>query len=203
MSAPPLPPPAETRIDLQAWFLLLGSFGLLMVAYFTLPLRYFGEHRPVLSWLLFIAGLTLLSGLLLGRVLDILRGTGRRPGVWLVFLICLSLTLFAATYYVMAGTSGEFNGLSTRLDALYFTIVTMATVGYGDITAVGQWPRLIVILQIAYNFVFLAAAAGTLTQRVRSGLESRVREQDGSGRGHRGGRRGDGHRGKHGGDHGG
>lgn len=196
MSAPPLPP-AATRIDVRAWLLLLGSFALLMVAYFTLPLRYFGEHRPVLSWLLFIAGLALLSGLLLARILDILRGTGRRPGVWLVFLICLSLTVFAATYYVLAGTSGEFNGLSTRLDALYFTIVTMATVGYGDITAVGQWPRLIVILQIVYNFVFLAAAAGTLSQRVRSGLESRIREQGEGGRSGRGRR---GHRGDHG-DH--
>ncbi|MFE2721253.1 potassium channel family protein [Kitasatospora sp. NPDC059327] len=186
MSATP-PPPAEDRIDLRAWLLLLGSFALLMLAYFTLPLRYFGAHRPVFSWLLFIAGLTLLSGLLLGRVLDILRGTGRRPGVWLVFLICLSLTVFAATYYVLAGAAGEFIGLDTRLDALYFTVVTMATVGYGDITAAGQGPRLIVILQIVYNFVFLAAAAGTLTQRVRAGLENRMREPGGGRRHRRGG----------------
>ncbi|MGV9268966.1 potassium channel family protein [Kitasatospora sp. NPDC003701] len=195
MSATP-PPPAEAHIDVRAWLLLLGSFALLMVAYFTLPLRYFGERRPLLSWLVFAAVLMLLSGLLLARILDLLRGTGRRPGMWLVVLICLSMNVFAGTYYVLAAAAGEFDGLNTRLDALYFTIVTMATVGYGDITAAGQGPRLVVILQIVYNFVFLAAAAGTLSQRVRSGLESRVREQGEGGR--TGRRRRRGHRGDHG-----
>ncbi|MFG3054267.1 potassium channel family protein [Kitasatospora sp. NPDC048239] len=181
MSENQLPPPARDRIDVRAWCLLLGSFVLLMIGYFTLPLRSLGAHRPVFSWLVFAAVLTGLTGLLLARIIDILRGTGRRPGVWLVFLICLSLTVFAGTYFVLAANPGEFIGLTTRLDALYFTIVTMATVGYGDITASGQGPRLVVILQIVYNFVFLATAAGTLAQAVRSGVESRVRRRPDSG----------------------
>ncbi|MFI6846045.1 potassium channel family protein [Kitasatospora sp. NBC_00085] len=173
-----LPPPPRNRIDMRAWCLLLGSFTVLMVAYFTLPLRFFGEHRPVLSWLLFGVVLTGLSTLLLARIIDILNGTGRRPGVWLVFLICLSMTVFAATYYVLGAQPDEFVGLNTRLDALYFTLVTMSTVGYGDITASGQAPRLVVMLQITYNFVFIATAAGALSRQVRSGVESRVRRRD-------------------------
>ncbi|WP_327678374.1 potassium channel family protein [Kitasatospora sp. NBC_00458] len=168
----PLPP---DRVDLRAWGLLLGSFTLLMLGYFTLPLRTLGDDRPVLSWLVFAAALVLLSALLLARIADMLRGTGHHPGVWLVFLICLALTVFAGSYYVLAAHPGEFDGLETRLDALYFTIVTMATVGYGDITAEGQGPRMVVILQIVYNFVFLAAAAGVLSRQVRTGVEQRVR----------------------------
>ncbi|MFJ2777394.1 MULTISPECIES: potassium channel family protein [unclassified Kitasatospora] len=177
MSENPSPEPRD-RIDVRAWFWLFGSFAVQMVAYFNLPLRFFGDHRPVVSWLAFAVILTGLSGLLLARITDVLRGTGKRPGVWLVFLICLSLTCFAGAYYVLAGHPGEFAGLYTRLDALYFTVVTMATVGYGDITAVGQSPRLVVVLQIAYNFVFLAAAAGTLSRTIRSGLEHRVHRHD-------------------------
>ncbi|WP_406200256.1 potassium channel family protein [Kitasatospora sp. NBC_01560] len=178
MCSEPTQPAPRPQVDARAWLSLLASFTLLMVAYFTLPLRYFGEHRPVVSWLVFAAALTGLSALLLARIIDILRGTGHHPGVWLVFLICLALTVFAATYYVLGAQPDEFIGLNTRLDSLYFTIVTMATVGYGDITASGQAPRLVVILQIVYNFVFLAAAAGVLSRQVRSGVESRVRQRD-------------------------
>ncbi|MFJ8433005.1 potassium channel family protein [Kitasatospora sp. NPDC094019] len=176
MSANEQPPPAPLlgHPDLRAWGLLLSSFALLMLGYFTLPLRRLGDDRPLLSWALFGAVLTLLTGLLLARIVDSIRGTGRHPGVWLAFLICFSLTVFAATYYVLADRPGEFAGLETRLDALYFTVVTMATIGYGDITAAGQGPRLVVLLQIAYNFVFLAAAAGALSRTVRSGMEVRA-----------------------------
>ncbi|MEV0189251.1 potassium channel family protein [Kitasatospora purpeofusca] len=182
---PPTPPSLQ-RPDLRVWGLLLGSFTLLMLGYFTLPLRTLGDDHPLLSWVVFAAVLTLLTGLLLARIVDSMRGTGRHPGVWLAFLICFSLTVFAGTYYVLADSPGEFHGLETRLDALYFTVVTMATIGYGDITAAGQGPRLVVLLQIAYNFVFLAAAAGALSRTVRSGMEVRAhRTEDGPPPGHR------------------
>ncbi|WP_395295524.1 potassium channel family protein [Kitasatospora hibisci] len=171
------PPPSRTRIDKRAWLLLLGSFTLLMVVYFTIPLRRLGADRPLLSWTVFTAALVVLSALLMARMSDVVRGTGRHPGVWLVFLICLAMTIFAATYYVLSARPDEFVGLESRLDALYFTIVTMSTVGYGDITPAGQAPRLVVMLQIAYNFVFLAAAAGVLSRQIRTGVESRARRR--------------------------
>ncbi|MFB7476741.1 potassium channel family protein [Kitasatospora sp. NPDC056184] len=175
---PPASPPApRENLDLRAWGLLLGSFTLLMVGYFTVPLRVLGQDRPLLSWLLFGVVLTGLTGLLVARIVDTFRGTGHHPGVWLAFLICLSLTVFAGTYYVLADRPGEFVGLETRLDSLYFTVVTMATIGYGDITASGQGPRLVVLLQITYNFVFLAAAAGALSRTVRSGMETRAHRE--------------------------
>ncbi|MFE7188782.1 potassium channel family protein [Kitasatospora sp. NPDC057541] len=191
---PPTPPPRDSP-DPRAWALLLGSFTLLMLGYFTLPLRLLGQDRPGLSWVLFGVVLTGLTGLLLARIVDTVRGTGRHPGVWLAFLICLSLTVFAATYYVLADRQGEFVGLETRLDSLYFTVVTMATIGYGDITAAGQGPRLVVLLQIAYNFVFLAAAAGALSRTVRSGMETRAAHRDEHGHEHQ--RRQGQHRGHH------
>jgi hypothetical protein len=42
----------------------------------------------------------------------------------------------------------QVSGLNTRTDALYFTLVTMATVGFGDIHAEGQFARAMVICLI-------------------------------------------------------
>ncbi|MFJ8626544.1 ion channel [Kitasatospora sp. NPDC093550] len=173
MSENPPPPPA----DLRAWFWLLCAFTLLMVGYFTLPLGWLGEHRPVLSWALFVCALVGLTWLLLVKIAGVLRGTARRPVVWLAFLISLALTVFSATYYVLGSHKAEFAGLETRLDALYFTVVTLATVGYGDITPSGQTARFVVVLQIGYNFVFLAAAAGTASRAIRGNVERRIRQK--------------------------
>lgn len=167
------PPPADVR----AWYWLLGSFTLLMVGYFTLPLEWFGDRRPVVSWGVFVGAMAGLTGTLVAKIVGVMRGTAKRPVVWLIFLICLTMTIYAATYYVLGARKAEFNGLETRLDALYFTVVTMATVGYGDITPSGQAARLVVVLQIGYNFVFLATAAGTLSRAIRSNVENRIRRQ--------------------------
>jgi hypothetical protein len=156
---------------LRSWALLIGGLVLLLVAYFTLPLDAFGPARPVFSWIMFGTAITALAGLLLRKMWQMLTQTGGRPGVGLVFLIELSMVVFSATYFAL---DHEFSGLHTRLDALYFTVVTMATVGYGDITPTSQTARLLVTVQIFYNFVFLATAAGTVSTRVRSRVGSRV-----------------------------
>ncbi|MFE4975190.1 ion channel [Kitasatospora sp. NPDC056651] len=171
MSENPPPPPA----DLRAWLWLLGASTLLMAGYFTLPLKWLGERPPLVGWTVFVVALAGLTWLLLAKIIGVMRGTARRPVVWLAFHIFLALTIFAGTYYVLGAHKAEFAGLETRLDALYFTVVTMATVGYGDITPAGQTARLVVVLQIGYNFVFLASAAGTASRAIRGNVERRIR----------------------------
>jgi len=73
-------------------------------------------------------------------------------------------------YYLLAHYNpAEFIGLTTRLDALYFSMTTMTTVGYGDISASGQLARLLVTLQLAFNLVFIAALFGLLKDQVSRG----------------------------------
>ncbi|MDI3417803.1 potassium channel family protein [Streptomyces luteolus] len=137
-------------------------------AYFQLPLDRLGPQRPFLSWTLLTVALAIVALLLLRQTNDVLTDRpGTRPLIVIPLLMCLSVLVFAGCYYVLAAQPGEFNGLGTRVDALYFTLVTLATIGYGDITATGQSARVVTILQILYTFVFLTAAATALGRRVR------------------------------------
>jgi hypothetical protein len=90
----------------------------------------------------------------------------------------LAVVVFAASYLALSRQPGEFSGLNTRIDAIYFTVVTMATVGYGDIYPSGQAARVVVMLQIFYTLVFLAAGFTSLSQLVRSRVGHRMAERD-------------------------
>lgn len=146
----------------------------MVTAYFLLPLDRLGPRRPVLSWLLFGLALGLIALLLLRQVVHVLLSVpGARPGMVIPPLMCLSILVFATAYQGLAQHPGEVDGIATRLDALYFTLVSLATIGYGDITPRGQAARLVTILQILYTFVFLTAAATSLTRYLRDELRRR------------------------------
>ncbi|GGL64666.1 membrane protein [Streptomyces fumigatiscleroticus] len=151
----------------------------LLTAYFLLPLNRLGPRRPVLSWTLFVLALALVAALMLRQIRGVLTGRpGTRPGLVIPLLMSLSVLVFASGYFALSRHPGEFAGLRTRLDALYFTVVTLATVGYGDITPQGQTARVMTVLQILYNFVFLTAAATALSRWIRGVVEARTEHDD-------------------------
>jgi hypothetical protein len=77
--------------------------------------------------------------------------------------------VFALGYYVLdEHSSQQMSGMSTRTDALYFTVATLTTVGFGDVHAQGQIARFLVILQLLFDVVFVAALVSTVVGSVRS-----------------------------------
>ncbi|MFD5161746.1 potassium channel family protein [Streptomyces hawaiiensis] len=158
------------RIGAGALLLAVGT------AYFLLPLEGLGADRPWLGWPLFVLCLTVVAALLLRHVRDIVLEKPRaRSGIMISLLMCLAVLVFSSGYYALAQQPGQFTGLHTRIDALYFTVVTLATVGYGDITPRGQEARLVAVAQILYTFVFLTAAATALTRRMHAVVAERER----------------------------
>lgn len=82
----------------------------------------------------------------------------------------LLIFLFAGTYFAMSQTYPDsFNDALTRTDALYFTVTTFTTVGFGDIVATSEPSRSAVTVQMLVDLVLIGVIArvllGTVQQR--------------------------------------
>lgn len=77
------------------------------------------------------------------------------------------LMVFAFIDYLVAKSGqGQFSGLDTKTDALYFAVTTLATVGYGDIYASGQAARVVVTVQQIFNLAVIATGASVLANHL-------------------------------------
>jgi voltage-gated potassium channel len=75
--------------------------------------------------------------------------------------VALVTFLFIATGFVYAAFDGSHPGMNGYLDALYFTVTTLTTTGFGDVTLPGAWGRMlsIIIMLVGVTlFVRLAQA---------------------------------------------
>ncbi len=167
----PAGPRPSVSPSVRAYALAILLVAAMVAAYCLLPLDRLGPHHPVLSWTLCIAALAVIAALLLWQIRDIMIGrTTTRPGLVIPLLVCLSVLVFSAAYYALARQAGEMRGLHTRLDAVYFTLVTLSTIGYGDIAPIGQSARTVAVVQILYSFIFLTAATTALGRYARQRL---------------------------------
>ncbi len=142
----------------------LGTLAGVIVAYFYIPVQS-GQSawRVAVSILITIVAIGLVTWIVLREFRRQARGAGPHlTGIQL-------LVIFALGYYSLAvhGTE-QMSGIHSRLDALYFTATTMATVGYGDIYPSGQLARSVATAQMAFDIIFLAAFVRLLTVGVRS-----------------------------------
>lgn len=88
-----------------------------------------------------------------------------------VVALFLFLVVFAATYLTMSHVdTAAFSEPLDRTAALYFAIVTLGTVGYGDIAPVGHAARLVVSLQVLLDLAFLAVLVRVVVSAARRGL---------------------------------
>jgi hypothetical protein len=119
----------------------------------------------VLRWGLSAAMLAALVLVIRGAALRQLREPNAPYGPLLVGIFA-GLLLFALIDYTVAVRwPGQFAGLQTRVDALYFALSTQLTVGFGDVNAKGQGARLLLCVQMTFNFTVIAGSATLLARK--------------------------------------
>jgi voltage-gated potassium channel len=81
-------------------------------------------------------------------------------GVFLYFIV-IAVTIIGALMYVIEGSTNE--GFDSIPTSIYWAIVTLTTVGYGDITPLTNFGKLISALVMILGYAVIAVPTGIVT----------------------------------------
>ena len=150
------------------------TLAAVILAYYAVPV---GQRESTLEVVVGLLGLLVGIGFLAWRIVVQVRRQLDAGGETfvrvqsLVLLLYLVVPIFALGYFMIESSAeDQFAEMQTKTDALYFTMSTLGTVGFGDVHATGQLARALVTIQIAFNLVFVATLVTVLSTRVRRNL---------------------------------
>lgn len=159
-----------------AWMVLrmTVAVGALLFAYFMAPL---GDRRHFLLGAAAVGlGVVVFGALFVRQMRQIRRA--KHPVLRAVEAIALVATLFvvvmAAVHFGLGQSDpAAYSEELSRLDALYFTVTTLATVGFGDITPVSEVTRSVTTVQMVLGVALLGAGIRVLLGIARMVAEER------------------------------
>jgi voltage-gated potassium channel len=156
--------------------LLVGALSLVAAtaAYAFVPLEKFAPGRTAVVVATFVGALVIGCALVVWQVRSFRQAAanGSARLVGLLMAVYAAMLLFSTAYYLLAfAQPDQIEGLHTRTDALYFTMSTLSTVGFGDVHAAGQAARAMVTLQLAFDLLVIGIAVSTVKN---TGVPSQV-----------------------------
>ena len=90
-----------------------------------------------------------------------LLGTSWTSFLLLVVFVYLSTNLLFALAYLACGDGAITHAQpGSLLDVFFFSVQTMATIGYGRMTPIGSWPNAIVTFEAFFGIVYSALTTG-------------------------------------------
>lgn len=94
-----------------------------------------------------------------------------------VFALPLLLVIFAFTFLTISRADPQsFSEPLGRVDAMYFTVSTLATVGFGDLTPTSPGARIVVTFQMLFDLALLAGLVRLVVLATRTGLRRKETE---------------------------
>jgi hypothetical protein len=153
----------------------VGAFAMILGIYYLLPVGEWGGDG--VSALRLMLGVLFFAAVLAWQVRRILRS--RVPALQAVEALIVAIPTFIAVYagtYVSIAAAFP-NSFSQPIDksaALYFTVVTLGTVGYGDIAPVSTAARMAVSSQVMLDLVLIAMVVRLLTGAARRSLDRKA-----------------------------
>lgn len=169
-----LPTPRRRQLMTIAAIRSFASVAVLVTAYFLLPFTRLLNGRLIVE---FAAGVLLVIIVLISQTVLTLRSGYPllRSVEAMATSIPLFLVVFSTTHYLVNDLNpGSYSEPMTRFDALYFTVSTFATVGFGDITAISVPARFATLVQMIGGLVLIGVVARVLigTARLRESRRS-------------------------------
>ena len=161
----------------QRWLRLAAIVAAVVLLYFVVPVDRQVQRENISR----AVGALMIIGLLAFGVVYQLRvhldDTSKKVDGLIVTIVVVMAVFSIGFYNLEVHDPDQFAQLQTRLDALYFTMATAATVGYGDVHAVGQTARAVVLVNMVFNVVFIGTAVALLSARVREVVSHRSQER--------------------------
>jgi voltage-gated potassium channel len=162
------------RLGIAGALRVLLVLAVMVVLYYRLPFDRTGLHRFNRADAAFaLFGIVGLAALITWQARSLLTG-GRAVRIENLAILLAVIVLFFSILYLRL--ADQFSGLSTKTDALYFTMATIGTVGFGDVHASGQTARALVTIQMAFDLVYVAALANVFAQAARA-RATKIREE--------------------------
>ncbi|MFC0003865.1 potassium channel family protein [Micromonospora siamensis] len=154
----------------------LLSVVLLLLAYFLVPVEADPNGlrlalRSVGTLLLVLIVAVVVTGQVRRQIAATRQGTAAELHslIRLAVALVAGLLAFALADFVVADSRpGEFVGLHTRVDALYYALATLTTVGYGDVHAQGQIARILACVQMLFSIGVITTGASIVVKQLTS-----------------------------------
>ena len=164
---------ATTRAVVRVVVRSLVGVVVVLVAYYNIPLAVDSEASTILRFAAVILAIVAIVAWQVHAIVEadtpLLRAVQA-----LAVTVTLAVASFAFVYVVYSNNDpASFNEPLTRTDALYFTVTTVATVGYGDIHPSSQSARIVVTLQMVFNVAVIGVTVRLLAEAARRGRFNR------------------------------
>ena len=130
----------------------------LVVVYFVVPFDWGDDWALVRT----AAGVVVLAVIVVWQLRSIHDATypRLRAAVLVTLTVAVSAVTFAAAYLAASNANPpSFNEPLDHIDALYFSLTVLSTVGFGDIHAVSSITRVMVTMHIVINVAVITVAA--------------------------------------------
>lgn len=143
----------------------------LLALYGLVPIP--GDSSEAAALLGMIGGLLLFLVLIGWQIRQIARD--QQPLLRAIESVALAIPLlvviFAFTYLTLSQADpASFSEHLDRVDAFYYTVSTLATVGFGDITADSAGARILVTVQMLFDLALIAGLVRLIVLATRTGL---------------------------------
>jgi len=105
---------------------------------------------------------------------SLLKKATKRVFVWLGIVVIPIFILASAIYVAEGGLPGS--SIKNFLDAVWWTVVTMSTVGYGDVVPITSIGRVIAILAMFSGIIMIAGLTATLASTLIERVVKRMNQ---------------------------